>query len=161
PYPSAQWLALAKREVELADRLPTIVKGDAAPKDNVERMALGEIACATKHYTVAVRLFAEAFKADPKLADDRSHPQQPYTAACAAALAAAGQGKGELPADDAAKQQFRAQAMDWLKGELAAWTAFLDKNPQARPLIAQTMLHWKADSDLIGVREASALQALP
>src|SRR5262249_33973654 len=156
-----QWVEIAKRQAELAGRLPSLLKGDAAPKDDAERLALAEMAYTTQHHTVAVRLFAEAFKADPKGADDRRHPQQRYNAACAAALAAPGQGKGDLPSDAAAKQKLRAQALDWLNAELAAWTAFLDKNPQARPLIVQTMQHWKADTDLIGVRDPKALQVLP
>jgi tetratricopeptide (TPR) repeat protein len=160
-YPSAEWVATAKRQAELAERLPAILKGDATPKDNTERLDLAGIAYATQHYTAAVRLWDEGLRADPKLADDRRHPQHRYDAACAAALAAAGQGKGDLPADEAAKARLRAQALDWLKAELAAWVKHLDKNPNARPLIVQTMLHWKADSDLVGVREPRALEALP
>ena len=55
--------------------------------------------------------------------------QHRYNAACAAALAAAGQGKAEPPPDDAAKARLRQQALDWLKAELATWTKLLESGP--------------------------------
>ena len=69
-----------------------------APKDNAERLALAQRAYDTKRFAVAARLWAEALDSDPKLAADRQ-AQHRYNAACAAALAAAGQGKDE-PAPD-------------------------------------------------------------
>jgi hypothetical protein len=114
-----------------------------------------------KRFIVAARLAAEALEADPKLGDDRQVGHR-YNAACAAALAAAGKGKDEPPADDAAKAKFRGQALDWLKAELAAWTKVLETNPEpARPVILQTIQHWKQDSDLAGLRDALALAKLP
>lgn len=37
----------------------------------------------------------------------------------------------------------------------------LDRDARAATFIAQTMRHWKADTDLIGVRDAEALAKLP
>jgi hypothetical protein len=52
--------------------------------------------------------------------------------------------------------------MGWLKAELLAWTKHLESGPpQARPDIAQTLDHWKQDSDLDGLRDAEALARLP
>ena len=115
----------------------------------------------TKRHAAAARFWAEALAADPKLGDDRQ-AQHRYNAACAAALAAAGQGKDDPPPDDAARAKLRAQALDWLKAELAAWAKLLESGPpQARPLVAQTLKHWKTDTDLAGVRDADALAKLP
>ena len=47
-----------------------------------------------------------------------ARPGHRYNAACAAALAASGQGKDDPPPDDAAKAKLRQQARDWLKAEL-------------------------------------------
>src|SRR5262249_7467872 len=143
------------------DRFPAILKGDATPRDNAECLAFAEMASETRHYAAAVRLWAEGFRADPKFADRRRHPQRRYDAACAAALAAAGQGKGDLPRDEAAKARLRAQALEWLKAELAAWARHLDSNPEARPVVVQALQHWKEDSDLAGVRDPRALEARP
>ncbi len=101
------------------------------------------------------------WRADPKLGDDRQAWHR-YNAACAAALAAAGQGKDEPPPDDAAKAKLRGQALDWLKAELTAWGKLLESGPpQARPAIVQTLNHWKQDTDLAGIRDADGLAKLP
>ena len=60
----------------------------------------------TKRYAAAARLWAEALEADPTLADDR-RAQHRYNAACAAALAAAGQGEDDPKPDDAARAALR------------------------------------------------------
>ena len=88
--------------------------------------------------------------------------QHRYNAACAAALAGCGQGKDDPPLDDAARTRWRKQAIDWLKADLAAWSKILESGPpQARPFIAQTLQHWKADPDLAGLRDPAALDKLP
>ncbi len=100
-------------------------------------------------------------KADPKLADDRQ-AQLRYNAACAAALAGCGKGKDNPPPDDASKVKLRRQALDWLNAELAAWSKMLESGPpQAQPVVASTLKHWKEDSDLAGIRDAAALAKLP
>src|SRR5207244_644501 len=58
----------------------------------------------------AARFSAEAFTADPKLADDL-HAQHRYNAARAAAQAGAGRGEDAAKLDDAAKAKFRGQAL--------------------------------------------------
>ena len=71
-------------------------------------------------------------------------------------------GKDDPSPDEAARAKLREQAIDWLKAELAAWTKLLESGPpQARPFIAQILYHWKADTDLAGIREADALAKLP
>jgi serine/threonine-protein kinase len=160
-YPSAEWVAQYEKWAKLADRLPAVLKGEAAPRDNAECLGFAEMASETQHYAAAVRLWAEGFQANPQFADSRRYPQHRYDAACAAALAAAGQGKGDLPADEAAKAKLRAQALEWLRAELAAWARHLDSNPKARPVVVQSLQHWKVDSDLVGVRDAKALEARP
>src|SRR6516164_4586354 len=64
------------------------------------------------HHT-ATGLYAAAFAADPKLADDLKAGHR-YRAACAAALAAAGQGEDAAKLDDKEKVRLRKQALDWL-----------------------------------------------
>jgi hypothetical protein len=68
-------------------RLSAVLKGQS-PKDNAERLALAQRAYDTKQHVVAVKLWGDALKADPNLADDRQVRHR-YSAACAAALAAA------------------------------------------------------------------------
>ena len=160
-YPSAQWVAEAERMAALAARLPALLKGEDRPRDAAERLALAQMCYDTKRHAAAARLWAEALAADSKLGDDRQAGHR-YNAACAAALAAAGQGTDDPKPDDAARAKLRGQALDWLKAERAAWEKVLDAgDAQARPVVAQTLQHWQADSDLAGVRDADALAKLP
>jgi hypothetical protein len=51
---------------------------------------------------------------------------------------------------------------DWPKADLAAWSKLLQTGPpQARESIGKTLRHWKADTDLAGLREPNALAKLP
>ena len=160
-YPSARWVAEAERLAALAERLPALLKGEDRPNDVSERLTLAQMCYDTKRHAAAARFWAEALEADPKLGDDR-RAQHRYNAACAASLAAAGQGKDDPSPDDAARAKLRGQAIGWLKAELAAWTKLLESGPpQARPFIAQTLDHWKVDTDLAGIRDADALAKLP
>ena len=150
-----------EQQINLALRLPSILNAKDKPGNPAEGLAFAQMAYDRKHFAAAARLWAEVLSGEPKLGDDR-RTQHRYNAACAAALAAAGQGKAEPPLDDAAKARLRQQALDWLKAELATWTKLLESGPpQARQAIVQTLDHWKQDSDLAGIRDAKALAKLP
>jgi hypothetical protein len=63
---------------------------------------------------------------------------------------------------NAAKAKLRGQALGWLKAELAAWAKVFETGPAPlKAAIAPTLRHWKADTDLAGLREADALAKLP
>src|SRR5262249_53775108 len=137
-----------------------VTKGEA-PKANAERLALAQRAYDTGHYAVAARLWAEALDADPKVAESRQPPHR-YNAACAAALVADGQGMDGPAPDDATRLKLRQQALAWLRSELAIWTTLVEWGPpQARAFVAQTLEHWRKDTDLAGVRDPEALVKLP
>jgi hypothetical protein len=44
---------------------------------------------------------------------------------------------------------------------LAVWGKKLDSDAAANRLVRKTLTHWRADPDLAGVREPSALDELP
>ena len=114
-----------------------------------------------KHFAAAARLWFEALASDPNLSVDRQ-AQHRYNTACAASLAAAGQGRDDPPPDDAAKAKLRGQALEWLKSELVTWTKILDVGPaQMTAAIAPVIQHSKADADLTGIRDTDALANLP
>ncbi|MDE2509276.1 MAG: hypothetical protein KGM43_18905, partial [Planctomycetota bacterium] len=77
-------------------------------------------------------------------------------------LAGCGKGADDPTPDDASKVKLRRQALDWLNAELAAWSKILESGPpQARPIAAWSLKHWKEDGDLAGMRDAAALAKLP
>jgi hypothetical protein len=114
-----------------------------------------------KRFAAAARLYAEAFDAGPKLADDLRAAHR-YNAACCAALAGCGQGKDAAGLGEEECGPLRRMARSWLRADLAAWRRLLEQAPdKARPAVAQQMAHWLQDQDFTGVRGAEALARLP
>jgi serine/threonine-protein kinase len=160
-FASAQ-LRECERLLALGGRLPALLKGEVRPQDTAERLALAEL-CQQhqRRYAAAARFYADAFADQPELADDRGAGRR-YNAACAAALAAAGQGTDAATLDDKERARLRQQALGWLRADLAAWTRVVEKGPaQARPQVAPTLAHWQQDPDLAGLRDREALARLP
>jgi hypothetical protein len=83
-----------------------ILKGEAQPGDAAEQMALAQLCAAKKEFAAAARFYAGAFTARAALADDL-RAQNRYNAACAAALAAAGQGEDASQLDGQARARMR------------------------------------------------------
>jgi Flp pilus assembly protein TadD len=161
PYPSAEWVRQAERLVALESRLPAVLRGDDKPKDAAEGIGFADLAYKTKQFGPSARLYIEALRADPKLAEDMKAGNR-YNAACAAALAGAGQGDEKPPLDEKEKTRWLKQALDWLRADLAFWTRQAETgNPEARALVSQQLQHWKADTDLAGIRDETAIKALP
>jgi serine/threonine protein kinase/formylglycine-generating enzyme required for sulfatase activity len=158
------------RDREVAKRFPALLRGEDQSADNVERLGFAQLAYDHKKVAIAARLWAEALASDPTLGEDRQ-TQHRYNAACAAALAAAGQGKDEPTLDDAAKAKLRRQALDWLKSELGVWNEFVPGRndipvipgaiPVAYQLVVETLRHWQKDSDLASIRDSTVLAKLP
>jgi hypothetical protein len=140
----------------------------------VARLALAQLCLHYKRlYAAAARLYADAFAAEPKLADDPRAPHR-YRAARSAALAAAGKGEGAAKLDDEGRARLRGQALAWLRarlrGQALAWlrahlrvrASQVEKGtPQARAAAVKSLRHWQAYPDLAGVRDAAALAGLP
>jgi tetratricopeptide (TPR) repeat protein len=161
PYPSALWVKQCEALLGLEQKLAAIRQGKARPADAAEQLALAGL-CQNykKQYAAAAEFYAAAFAAAPDLAEDLTRPHR-YNAACAAALAAAGQGKDADKLDDKKRAVWRQQARAWLRADLILWDRAIDTKPQHRPFIRQTMKHWQTDPDLVGVRNADALARLP
>jgi hypothetical protein len=137
-----------------------VLKGEP-PKDNRERLALAQRAHETSRHATAAKLWAEALDVDPNLTDDRQ-AQHRYNAACAAAPAAAAEGKDDRAPDDAVKLKLRQRALAWLQAELTVWKKLLETaKPEQRAPITRTLKHWQQDSDLAGLRDAGHLAKLP
>ena len=161
-YPSAQWVRRAEKLVALEGKLPKVLNGEAQPADAAERIALGQMCQLYKGlYAAATRFYADAFLAQPKLAENLGSDGSRYDAACAAALAGCGQGKDADQSDDKERARLRCQALDWLRADLAAYRRLLEKEPdKARPFVLQQMQHWQQDTDFAGVRGPEGMARL-
>lgn len=160
-YPSADWVRQCERLVELEVKLPDIIEGKTAPADSEERIQLAGICIPKQLHRAAARFYAEAFAAEPKLANNLNIPNR-YNAACAAALAGCGQGKDAAELESKEYARLRRQALDWLRTDLGAWVQLLDKEPDRfRPILAQQMRRWLVDTDFTGVHGPQAFAELP
>jgi serine/threonine protein kinase/Flp pilus assembly protein TadD len=147
PYPSAQWVRDCQRLVELDGRDQAVLRGAALPTDASQRCELAQLCFYKQLDAAAVRLWAGAFRAEPKLADDLIAAHR-YYAACAA-LRAAGPGARV----DRERAHWRKQAIEWLRADLTA-NARLLKGGKARDRqrVRQRLRQWQWDPDLSGLR---------
>src|SRR5579884_422977 len=161
--PSAQWLRNAERMADLDARLPALLTGKEQAKDTDELLLLAHI-CQLPHkrlYADSARWYAEAFAAQPALADTLASDNR-YNAACAAALAGCGQGQFTADLDENKRVRLRRQALDWLRADLEAWRSLLAKDPdKARPVVVKQLQHWQVDPDFANIRGREALGRLP
>jgi serine/threonine protein kinase/Flp pilus assembly protein TadD len=162
PYPSAQWIQHFERLAALDRKLPAILSGRQQPANTSERIGLADLCqlpC-KKRYAATVKLYAEAFAAEPSLAGDI--PSVPrYSAACCAARASCGQGEDANHLDANERARLRRQALDWLRTDLAACQMVPERDPPRTGAVRKRMLHWLHDPNLAGVRESHALAQLP
>jgi hypothetical protein len=162
-HPFADWIRQCERLVELDRKLPTVLRGDAEPSSEAERL---ELAALCQHpskrlHASATRLYAAAFTADPKLTSDLSR-QHRYYAACSAVLAAAGQGEDAKHLPDKVTLLLRGQALRWLQDDLALYTKLADREEATvKQVVRRRLAHWQEDTDLASVRDKAALDRLP
>jgi serine/threonine-protein kinase len=151
-----------RREAErmILPNLPAFLEGKYQPQDNDERLALLGVCQFTNRNAAQARLYADAFAADPVLAEDARSGHR-FNAARAAALAGWGHGEDAASLGPEEKTRWRKQAREWLKRDLAAWAKAIDNgSPQVREVVRQTLTGWRIDRDLAALREPGALQEL-
>src|SRR5262249_5820860 len=85
-----------------------------------------------------------------------------FSAACWAALAAAGKGEDAAKLDDKERARLRKQALDWLKADLVLEAKKLESGRSAdRAEVQRHLKKWQQDTDLAGIRDQAALEKLP
>jgi tetratricopeptide (TPR) repeat protein len=154
-------LRQAERWLELEKRVPALLDGKEPPRNALERLDLAEFCSRCKRFYLAAARFAgEAFAADPKLADDLLARHR-YHAACAAVLAAAGQGADAALLADTERARLRQHALGWLRADLARWTKNLKGGARAHTAAGSVLRQWQYEPDLAGVRNPNRLALLP
>jgi tetratricopeptide (TPR) repeat protein len=158
--PARRQLARVERLAAIRDKLAAFQKGTYTPATSSEHLELLEWCQVKKLHHTAAKLYADAFTAEPKLADDLKTSHR-YNAACFAALAAAGQGEDSAKLIDRERARLRKQALDWLRADLALWARLFDDGEVGRSRLARALKIWQQDRDLAGLRERAALAKLP
>jgi serine/threonine-protein kinase len=161
PYQSEPWVRELEWLVSLQTRLPEVLRGDDAPRNALERIVFAKLAYKAKQFAPSARLYTELLGADSEL-DEDGKAENRFNAARAAALAGGAKGEDKPAPDEPEKARYRTQAIDWLKAELAHWSRQVETGtPQVKSRVSQTLLRWKADSDLAAIRDTEELAKLP
>jgi eukaryotic-like serine/threonine-protein kinase len=152
-----------RREAEgmILPNLPAFLQGNYQPRSNHERMALLGVCQFKGLWSTAARLYADAFAADSKLAEDRNSPIR-YNAACSASLAGSDLSENGADLDDSKRTRWRTQARDWLRTDLASLAKrAVSNDPAIRERVRSTLANWQVEPDLAGLRDPAALEKLP
>jgi serine/threonine-protein kinase len=154
-------LVQAERQAAARDRLAAFRSGSYTPTSNEERLALLGWCQIKKLHHTAAGLYAAAFAAAPKLADDLGAAHR-YSAARHAALAAAGQGEDAVKLDDQERTRLRKQALDWLGADLNLRIKQLGNDLPGDPAeIRRVLQRVLKDPDLAGLRDRQAMAKWP
>ncbi|MBI3860310.1 MAG: tetratricopeptide repeat protein [Planctomycetia bacterium] len=159
-YPSAIWVLETEARVKLDEKLAAVMRGEVSPADAQEYAGMAELCLNNKkRYATAYRFYEAAFAAAPQLGEDLDDARR-FKAACAAALAADGQGEGadELAAE--ARVAARNQALNWLRADLKVLAELLDHDPKEGPAIVSVLERAQTDPALASVRDVAALSKL-
>jgi serine/threonine-protein kinase len=157
------WIChLLRREAEgmILPNMPAFLDGKHRPQDNDERLALLGVCQFTNRTRAMARLYADAFAAAPRLADDLGAGHR-YNAARAAAQAGCGHGEDARGLDAMEQKRWRDQARQWLRADLAARARAVDADPTgASRNVREALTRWRKEPDLAGVREPGGLDKL-
>jgi tetratricopeptide (TPR) repeat protein len=154
-YSAIQRLANRCRElVEREGQLTDVLSGkeQATP---LRRRQLATVCLVTRRYSDAVRLFDDAFAAEPALAADVGSGAR-FEAACAASRAA------ERANDVPERVRLLNKAIGWLRTDLRGWSTVLDGgNESNRQLLLKTVYPWRSEARFASIRDPDALRAWP
>jgi tetratricopeptide (TPR) repeat protein len=136
-------------------------RGEAEPVSADECLKLAVLCRHRKLYFTASRLYADAFRADPKRAEELTAWHR-YNLACYCALAAVGEGADGRPLPDKVVVMLRRQALAALRADLAVWRRRRDGGkPEDLKVLVFALQHWQVDRDLVSVRDPDELAKLP
>jgi tetratricopeptide (TPR) repeat protein/serine/threonine protein kinase len=156
----ARLISDCEKLIELEGRLPRVLAGEDALTGGEDRLAFADLGYRTRRFELAARFYEEALAAEPGLAIAPPGVHR-YNAACSAALAGAGEGRDAGALDGEARARRRAQALAWLRAELAEAASRWEKDPAARPAVGRALHHWLHDPDLKGLRDDGVVSGLP
>jgi serine/threonine-protein kinase len=151
-----------RREAEamLLPNLPAFLEGTYQPADQCERLAFVGAAEFKGLICTSTRLYADAFAAEPSLANDLRRAVR-YNAACVAATTGCARGRDTLNLSDSERASLRDQARQWLRADLATWSRKLESHPADKASVMAELKRWRTASDLAALRERWILDSLP
>jgi hypothetical protein len=138
-----------------------LLKGEAAPKDNNERLALARWCEERRLLAAAARNTAAALESDPKLGENVQGRIR-HQATGRAVQAGVGQGEDDPRPDEAAKNQWRSRARDFFRADLHLYAKKIESgNASDCGAVVENLQHWKVCPDLAPVRDPEARKNFP
>ncbi len=146
----------AERLRLVAGDLDAILAGRKQPVDG-QGIEFAQVCLYRQHPAAAARLFRQAFTAAAALVD-----RNRFEAALAAALAGAGKGKDATGATEQQRADWRAQALQWLRADLQAWTKKADSGTvEERQAAARQLRVWQNHAAFIPFRDEAERRKWP
>lgn len=160
-HPSGSWVRQADQLIALDSILPAVLNGELPLDDPDERLLIAKLCQFKRLFAASARYYAEALEARPMLAHDMANGYR-YSAARVASLASGGQGKDTAKLDSEGRAKLRRNAIAWLREDLAFFSAKLQKgDEQECSAVRRTLLNWKTDPALAGIRDDAKVDDLP
>ena len=150
-YPSADWVRNCEKAV-----LRAVLREGRKPEEAEEWILVGKLLARYEYHAAAARTWQSGFKAVPGLAGKHRH-----AAARSAALSGSGKGRDARRLEEEDRAELRRQAVDWLRQDLAASKAQLEKGTLQKNKLLERLQGWKNDHGLTGIRDAAAFVGLP
>jgi tetratricopeptide (TPR) repeat protein len=169
------------RLADLDASLPAITQGEQTPGSSGEWIEFAKLCAFKRHYRQSVDFYTKAFAMEDETAEELKDAHR-YHAACAAALAASGQGVNP-PRTETERANLRKLARQWLKEDVERWVR--DRNSQiispgdsllgatftaemanranrdTHAEVAQEMELWIHDKNLATIRDKDELAKFP
>ncbi len=151
----------AERLLPYADRFESVFRGEDLLRSARDKFEIAVLAKRRGLLGAAAELFISAFEQDPSLGEDLAAGRR-RRAASAALEAGCGIGYDQLPPGEGRRARWRAQALAWLRTDIAAVTEGAWRKDPARRAIARDLLgSMLQDHGLDLVRGEEALAFLP
>jgi serine/threonine-protein kinase len=146
--------ALLEHGEEMASKADQVADRTLVVADGPETLEFAEILRLRGQFAVSVRLYEEAFRLAPALAENPLSGNR-FDAACAAVQTCA------LEREDGKKTALSDQALQWIREDLAAWNRRLESgNAPLRASAVRALKRWRTESQLAAVRDAAAVSGL-
>jgi tetratricopeptide (TPR) repeat protein len=144
--------------VDLDKRFPAIATGKEEPANYSEALTFVTIAFWKQHYRLSALLFENSLKDPP---NPRARKLVKYLPACAACMAAAGEGLPKQELEETERVRLRQLALTWLREVLANWTRQASGNSAAaKKEVGKLLEICQMDVRLASVREKDRIEKL-
>lgn len=152
----------AERLILLDNRLPALLRSEKHDCNPKEAADFARLCGRKRQFATSARLWAEAFAAEPAVDREPRGESRYFDAASSAIRAGCGTGHDEPRPGEKARGQLRAQALGWLRTELAACADRLRKGSfHDRGAIPRWLGRWQVDPSFASVRDEKELSTVP